>query len=436
MTIISLIIWQAVGYQMSEKVEPTEFTLSKEHINNERFFDGLHQLIGALPQKDHDMFSSTPVLVNENMVTESVRLCGVLNRALMALVGNYFNDKRIRDVFELDAQLESILKIAESSPYSVGMFRPDFVYDKTGQAKICEIGCRYPINGWMFSYYINQLVEKLRSELPASWESVPNQLRFISKLTDTFEGERTVFWVHENEPGTEIKYLIDEWKKEDINVVSVNPSELQLNNNQVCAKGYTSSRFILELDREELRLIRPKVMQVMVESGACINDVRSLILVHDKRVLTALFDEDIMHDYISAQDCEFLKSFLIPSFTLNHQQKRAALMNTSENWILKRNSGGRGVGMLVKNDCSSEKWRQTITDDYSNYMVQKYVDQKVFKLKGKAKELKLSIVGMLLCFNNESFGFGIFRGSSESIINVHEGRGIIFPCIVQSRETS
>lgn len=425
-----------MGYDVSEIIEPIEFTLSTEHINNDFFFNVLHQFIGEFPKIGQDMFSSTPVLVNENMVEESKRLCDLLNRSLMALVDNYFNDKRVREIFQLDTQLESILKLVENTSYSVGMFRPDFVYDKKGQAKICEIGCRYPINGWMFSYYMNQLVENLGSEVPSNWESVPNQSRFISMLTDTFKDERTVFWVHQKEPGTEINYLIDELKKQNIDVVSVSPNELQLCDNQVCAKGYTSRQFILELDREELREIQPKVMKAMVESGTCINDVRSLILVHDKRVLTALFDEDIMRDYISAEDYAFLKPFLIPSFILSKRQKRTELINSSENWILKRNSGGRGVGMLVKNDCSSQKWQQTITEKHSDYMVQKYVDQKVFKLKDKAKALKLSIVGMLLCYNNESFGFGIFRGSSESIINVHEGRGIIFPCIVQSIEKS
>jgi hypothetical protein len=34
---------------------------------------------------------------------------------------------------------------------------------------------------------------------------------------------------------------------------------------------------------------------------------------------------------------------------------------------------------------------------------------------------------MLLCKDDKTYGAGLFRGSDESIVNVHQGRALIYP---------
>jgi hypothetical protein len=64
-------------------------------------------------------------------------------------------------------------------------------------------------------------------------------------------------------------------------------------------------------------------------------------------------------------------------------------------------------------------------------MVQDYVDQKYFDFCYEGKNEQINVVGLLLCKDGWSYGPGIFRGSTEKVINMHEGRGVFLPCVVE-----
>jgi predicted ATP-grasp superfamily ATP-dependent carboligase len=137
-----------------------------------------------------------------------------------------------------------------------------------------------------------------------------------------------------------------------------------------------------------------------------------------------------MTRYISGEDYVFLKQFLIPSFTLNSKKIRDQLINSSHNnWILKRSSGGRGIGMYEKNNCSESLWKKVVTEQWADYMVQEYISQKELSISYKGDKQTINVVGMLLAYNEQSFGLGIYRGSTESIINVHSG-AYVFPSVI------
>lgn len=403
--------------------------LAKNRVDRERLLASLAGHLDEPPFNQTDLFSDCAVAVSKQALQDASRLCHVLNHALEQVVNHYVNDARIRLAFNLDKELDAIVRLAADHPYSVGMFRPDLVYDDQGQAKICEIGCRYPINGWMISHYISQAVSHRDAPTIATRDRGPNAADWMADLVQALRSEHAVFWVHQTEPGTEINYLINELSHYGIDVISVSPDELQEKSGSVYAKGLTADRFILECDREELKQIDHSVLSAMVRTGVCVNDVRSLILVHDKKILSILYDQNIMNDYLSAPDYQFLKRFLIPSFTLDHPRTRSTIIGSNDNWILKRSSGGRGVGMVVKNECSQRQWETLVNQQHENYMVQRYIDQQVFRFEHQNEELSAHLVGMMLCINARSYGFGIFRGSSESIINLHQGRGVIMPCV-------
>ena len=100
-------------------------------------------------------FASVPVVVTAAYLQQLAALGRVLEKALRAIVERYFDDERIRAIYSLPRELEAILRLAHRRrndvPYRIGFFRPDFVYDRDGMPRICEIGARYPLNGWMIS---------------------------------------------------------------------------------------------------------------------------------------------------------------------------------------------------------------------------------------------------------------------------------------------
>jgi len=400
--------------------------VSKNKLHHTEMMNILKNHLDEVPHNGKDTFLNTPVLIDAAYVSATSQLCTVLNTVFKKIVNNYFKDIRIRDIYDLDPELDLILKEVSETSYDVGFYRPDFIYNTEGLPKICEIGCRYPINGWMLSFYLNDVVQKLH---PHSKNAL-NKKAFLSTITTDLNKEEPLYLVHHKEQGTEIFYLLKELNSLGYKSYSIHPKEIQLKNGELEVHGKPSCQFILEMDREELKEFDKKILKKITEKAVCINDLRTLILIHDKRVLAVMYNEEIMLDYISKEEYRYLKKFLIPSFTLDTLEKRTQFLSSNQNWVLKNNSGGRGIGMYVKNDCNFKTWEDTITKKWKNYMVQEFVPQKKFQLEVSPKSTQqIHIVGMLLCHNHTSFGPGLFRGSSENIINLHQGRGVVLPCI-------
>jgi hypothetical protein len=384
------------------------------------------EYFGGLPFKGEDSFSHIPVVVKPHYLSQMEHLCSVLNKALVKVVSAYFTDERIRAIYNLDIELENILKVAAEKEYRVGLYRPDILQDVNGQAKICEIGARYPINGWMLSYYLTQAVSNPDVIEQRELQAIPGQQDFVDTLYHIFDAREPVVMVHDKEKGTEVFNLLNEFRKKGLDSLSASPVDFELDNGEVKLNGIAVSQFILEMDREELRTFSPDVLHHIIRNGNYFNDVRTLILVHDKRILAVLYDDAIMADYLAADEHQFLKSFLIPTYTLNSLEKREEIIQSKQNWLIKQNSGGRGIGIYVKDECTPESWAVIIEEQWPEYMAQLYIDQQQFTYNLE----KVSLVGMLLCYNDHSFGPGIFRASAECIINAHEGRAVILPPMV------
>lgn len=413
-----------------KQIEDTyAISLSKTHLDYSDLLPELRKYFKDIPFNGKNTFMNVPVEVESTQLNAYSKLCSILERALHQVVTHYFEDERIRNIYQLDSELESILKIAAPTPYEVGLYRPDFVIDKNGQPKICEIGCRYPLNGWMLSYYMNLILDELSPTINHDWHAIPKQTEFVSVLAGSLDSNAPLYYVHEDEKGTEAYQFFDEINKHGFSIADISTQKLEVTHGELTVNGEIAEQLILELDREELKRIKPEVIKALVQSKNCLNDVRTLILVHDKRILSVLYNQSIMSDYLRPEDYAFLRRFLIPSYTLDSEQIRHRLIHSSSNWALKKNSGGRGIDIYVKDDCTSQEWTDVITNEWSQYMVQEYVDQQVFELNNHNQNESINIVGMLLCHNDRFFGTGIFRGSSKSVINVHSG-GYILPSAI------
>jgi hypothetical protein len=408
-------------------ITSSKITLSKKRISYDKLLPLLKEKFGEIPFNGKDTFMNVFVETNRDDLERYSKLTNLLSTVIIKIVQNYFHDKRIRDIYQLDVEFEKILKLAEPIPYTIGMYRPDFIFEKNGNEKICEIGCRYPINGWMVSHYIQLIFEELIHSEEKTSNAIPKKDSFITSVSEDFQKDKTIFCLHKKEKGTEVFSFFEELKNLGFTVANAAPDQLELINGQLEIEGTIARQFILEMDREELKDFNPEILKSLIETGKCLNDVRTLILVHDKRILSILYDAQIMKDYVNEEDYNFLKLFLIPSFSLCSEKKRNEILASSSNWILKRNSGGRGIDMHVKKECSPEIWENLIQNEWQNYMIQEFVEQDYFDLERENSIEKINLVGILLCYDSKLFGLGIFRGSTDSIVNVNKGSYILAP---------
>ena len=205
---------------------------------------------------------------------------------MRAIVEHYFEDPRIRAIYRLPEALDRILQCTRGRPYRVGYYRPDFVYDVHGQPRICELGCQYPLNGWIVSLLTSETFAPAAERHGLHTQT--EQDRFLKDLLTLHTPGSTVAIVHERENGTEIFHLCEALRLQGTYVVHVEPARLGAVGGRLTAEGCAIDRAILELDRSELVSIPDDSLAALLDGEAYFNDVRTLILVHDKRVLAVL----------------------------------------------------------------------------------------------------------------------------------------------------
>lgn len=393
-------------------------TTAGEFRNNRaEFIEAMFRAAGVPVPWPADLFNPYPFVLSPAEVQRLMALGRAVHTGIQAVVRNFALDERIRERFALDPRLIAILDRARGMPYSIGMFRPDFVIDEDGEFRVCEINARFSANG----YAINHIVDgALRSAnyLPPSLRRIEGMSKIQPAMTAAFRDGRPIAIVLRSESGSEIFMLLAglEW-------FTIAPASLTLERNP---------HVILELDRLELLELKPDVLDDIIRNGSR-NDVRTLILVHDKRLLSVLSDPAIMRDYVDATTARLLTHHIIP--TRPAWQAREEALANQDDWVTKPNSGGRGVDVLIGGETSRDKWEARLRNHAADDALQRFVKQRRFPILHLAdeelRETEMNVVGLLPCFEDHVFGPGIFRAGTGSVINVHQQRGEILPCMMQ-----
>lgn len=373
--------------------------------------------LGSPPVVRPEQFAEVPVALAAGYLDDLGAFTRLLDVALREIVARYFDDPRIRAVYALPPALEAILAQARGRPYRIGCYRPDFIYDEAGMPRLCEIGARYPMNGWMLS-----------ARAAEAYGSTATEQRFLDELAAGYAPGETVAVVHAGEAGGELLLLGEALTERGIRLVEAHPSGLGVRGGRLHAGETPVDHVILQLDRLELALIPDLALAHLIASGAYFNDVRTLILVHDKRVLALLWDEAVMADILPPADLATLRAMLIPSWTLPDAVAGEALLARPQDMIAKRSSGGRGIDALVRSSCGEAAWRDRVRSEWAEDMYQLYLPQRGFATPHQAGPIHL--VGMQLCRDGNSYGAGVFRGSDAKVINVHGDRGRVYVPVV------
>lgn len=195
----------------------------------------------------------------------------------------------------------------------------------------------------------------------------------------------------------------------------------------------------------------------------CVNDIRTILIAHDKRLLAALTDSALMSRYLNHHDVALLQQFIVPTYLVadmgigggycnsnNKKQLRDSVRAYPSNWMLKPNGGGKGIGIVFGVDCSVEEWCSLLDNDvHSQYVLQPYVQQQSFSVLCKTDAttygvgvdfVPMTVVGLLHCAGDQFLGPGVFRASpslslsptdcdtrQSRIVNLSGGNGIIIP---------
>lgn len=383
--------------------------------DQERFL-ALLQAQGLDVQLYESAFNPYPFLVAPDRLAELQALQGSVYRAIVAVVTHFAKDSRLSRIIQLPAVERDLLSLIADKPYRPGSFRPDYLHAADGREMISEINARFTLNGYLSSVLLNRCVPQMHpglAPLPALEELEP-------RLRDRL-GKGPIGILKASEPGWDVHLFQARWGQD---CEMLDPKDLT-------AGHLTRWRsIVLELHQHELLEQVPAELRAQLAAHpGLLNDLRTIFIAHDKRLLAILSTDRVLEDYLEADDVARLRRHVIPTWVKGEapEKVREALAQPA-GWLAKPPRGGKGKGIVVSSLMSPAEWRHVLTELPDDWVLQPYVEQKKFPIQvireGELVTAPMQVVGILPTLDRHAFGPGLFRAAQDEIVNVARG-GII-----------
>ncbi len=342
----------------------------------------------------------------------------LLNKAIHYFVANY---GRFSHLMPLDERCQELLDMAGKYPFRTGSFRTDFVIDKCNRIKIIEMTTRFPLNGYIQSGYIgiNGLDMAKRIGAEGVLYDFPRYMDYLQNEICK-QGKVTVIKGHDPMNEFKIYSRIFPAAGIDFNVVDV--GDIADNMDKL-----VGARVIEELTLNEIKSLTNEQIHAMIEAGMY-NDVRNIILIHDKRFFKVLRDEAFLKEALSEDERLLLAEFALPSYTQpDDKDQYDAAYDDKDSWILKPYGLGKGEGIVAGCTVDDAAWKELFDSREADRMIlQPMVDQRRFD--GTISELgeirSDFVAGTFLYVDNEYYGPGLYRSSSFEVSNQRDFRKV------------
>jgi hypothetical protein len=359
-------------------------------------------------------FADQPAVILPSKYQEFKKLQQILFKAIC-----HFQEhlSEFVHLFPLSGFIEKLIRICAPYPYRIGTYRPDFLIDGGGNILICEIGARFPLNGYFLSGFAEQVGRLKFPLLPH-----PPQRAFDSFLDYLFGYWGGVFnevcVLKGADRPCDIKYYVPFFEEMGIKVTLLSPETLSQNPSLLEGKAV-----INEFNQMEMMSCSMEVLEAIAASNA-LNDMRTIFLLHDKRFLSVLCNSDFTSHFLSDEERLFLQQRLIPTYTASHApEKWREAKENKDMWLLKHALLGKSERLFAGPLCSTKEWEALfLSKDLSNMVLQPFILQKSFSFSIGSSLYTDYVTGTLLCGDSAFFGPGLFRTSSCAVANRTDDR--------------
>ncbi|KAK9710281.1 hypothetical protein K7432_008521 [Basidiobolus ranarum] len=407
------------------------------------------------PYSIHLLANPYPIFCPAHRMQEMKNLQSAIHEGLHLIIDSWWSEPEFYNAIPVPAKLENVLKrLAIHRPYEVGSYRPDFLVpeDDNAPIQVCEINCRFMFNGFLMAQYVQKSIEPwIDGQIFGAVEGSAND-NIPSQFLQLFDPAKPLVLIKGREQGYSI-HLFQRWFK---NSRFADPSELAIVPDPTSATGYqlvdrvgVIEQCALELHQAELEALDD---DLLFELGMrCFNDLRTVTLAHDKRMLALLQSDKLRLLGLSDSHHQVLRDGIAPTFLPTDEQFHIAATENHfdpNDWLLKACRLGKGEGIVFGSDASKEEWQALaksqlelhIPDNFRNlgsfetpvYILQRRIKQKIFRLlisnegSKDPKTCHWSVVGTFPCINDTFLGAVPWRSSSGDIIAVSRN-GTWFP---------
>lgn len=345
----------------------------------------------------------------------------IMLRLMQYLSENYAS---LEALLPHDPEVKTFLRELQDVPFQKGTFRTDFVVDERNEARLIEVTCRYPLNGYFRSVAANAMNQAWRSEKMRSLTDVAYVNPLLEKfLTWMGHSDRVVLIKGEDCRDNESTYLPEILSEAGIETQICSYQEWLINGEN----WVNNAAIIAELTFEEwlgmpIRLVRAMLKQPLL------NDPRLVFIVHDKSFFGLVNFEEITNKLFTKEETVFIQNAFAETYFVHRNPEilESARQNPGD-WVLKPRRLGRSVDIIAGSLSSTEKWHAALAqacDDGSMILQKWHLSKRVTGRIGET-DYQDYFAGTLLYWGEEFFGPGLFRASCHPISNVKDNRMIL-----------
>ncbi|RAK79541.1 uncharacterized protein BO72DRAFT_476137 [Aspergillus fijiensis CBS 313.89] len=359
-----------------------------------------------------------------------------------------------------------------------GSWRPDFLVEDESRKgvpgpienfRISEINARFSFNGMMYAACGQQaLKEEGICDAGNGLVGTTEPAQMLGGLLGLFDLRLPLHLLKGDEPGIDIHMVVEYLRTHfGINPRFVLPADLRLVPCSQAKGGYRLCCVIrdtegrntehakslitydgetmeeiyqvgLELHQKELRALSPEMLRQV--SLRCFNDLRTVLLVHDKRMLglvrqelDTLVDRDIL-TYAQAKILEKgIADTILPGSAELEQLIESCKQDPDlkKDYILKPIRSGKGDGIVFGEDINPAKWMSSLEGLRSSQLVpgggtcivQRRINQIRYDLvlRPTGVMTRYPLVGTYHSIHGKFLGVGVWRSSPHRICAISQG---------------
>ncbi|KAF5706281.1 multidrug transporter [Fusarium mundagurra] len=485
------------GHGEIRSISQQNFDVASFSSEEARFQERLLKLCPAnlWPKASYTKGCPRPVLVGRHHQQQLNDLHEAFAAAITDVVQRWWNDRdaRFPERMPLEVKEEELLQWIEGQvlignlpqfSQCRGSWRPDFLVEDNSQREenycITEINARFSFNGFMHEAYGQAATnESIGSIESAETELVPatDPNTILGGLFDLFDPEYPLHLLKGAEKGIDIHMFTDAVEHRfGAKPRLITPADLRLFPDARTKSGFrlccvihdrdgqvpNTWRFVapngeiyeqihqvgLELHQRELLALEPGILRQI--SLRCFNDMRTILLVHDKRMLGIVRQEIpklVARGVVTAVQAEALRLGIVETLLPGSQQLKDLLQASltcpelRHSYILKPIRSGKGSGIIFGDDVTAPEWTSllqalTSPNEISGGLcvVQRRITPRKYDLVLRASEgmVQYPLVGTYHVTNGKLLGLGNWRASGGRIVAVASGGSWI--CSVMKRE--
>lgn len=196
-------------------------------------------------------------------------------------------------------------------------------------------------------------------------------------------------------------------------------------------KGFVISA----LNQKDLLSFSKETIEAMIDAGMY-NDLRTVLLIHDKRFMNLWFQDSFTGRCLTPQETEFLRGHAIPTYTFGHGcggDDPAAVWEEArlykDGFILKHHRLGKSekvyAGPLTEPEVWQSLWE---TGEVREMVLQPFIRQRRYNTVWEGTPFGDYICGMMLCVDDRYYDSGLFRASSLPVTNIGDDRKVCLIC--------